>query len=206
MSFIGMLNKSLKARRRSDELLASETITTSHTLTRAAGMTCSMLVTISGADVIGDVKIVGNVAGVSTTETMSFDAVGSKQSVQIWDDGELTALEPSGLTGTIQVRARGADGQPIVQPLDLTGPFPGRVWDGSMRTNRTMGITPAGEEPAQKMTIFMAPLSTVLLGDDLLVNADVSTEIYRIDPTRHLNRIQLEHHWQIPVMIENQIS
>jgi len=56
------------------------------------------------------------------------------------------------------------------------------------------------------MTIFMAPLSTVMLGDDLLVNADVSTEIYRIDPTRHLNRIQLEHHWQIPVMIENQIS
>jgi hypothetical protein len=199
MSFLGMLNTSMKARRRSDELLASETITTSHTLTRSAGATCCMLVTISGADTDGTVKLVGNVAGVSTDETMTFDAAESRQSVNEWDDGSLTALEPSGLTGNIQVRARGTDGQPLIQPLDISGAFPARVWDKTQK----MRMTPAGEEPEEGVIIFMQPMATTLLGNDLLVNVDDTTEVYRVDPTRNLSRVQLAHHWQIPVMIED---
>ena len=199
MSFLGLLNKAFKAQRRSDVLLASTTIAASHTLTRAAGGTCCMLVTIAGADVTGTIKLVGLVAGVSTSETLTFSGAGSRQSKNQFDAGQLTSIEPSGLTGTLAVAARAPSGQPLVQNVDLTGNFAGRLSDARYRLKQ--GI--AGQDENVTHILFMSPLSTTLQGGDRILDVGDSIGYLVSASLKRSSQAPGAHHWEIPVITED---
>ncbi len=198
MSFLGHLNKEFKLQRRSAEVLTEQTISASMSLTRSAGETSCFLVTISGADTTGTVNLIGDVAGVSTTETLTFNAAESIQSANEFDDGALTAVEPSGLTGSIQIDACTPYGSPLVQNLDLISSFPARLWDRRQDTD----VVVTGQDERESHTVLMYPQTSVIQGGDLFVDLSDTTKTYRALGVANRYQTQREHHWAIPVVSE----
>jgi len=207
MSFISLLNKNVKIQQRSNALLASTAIAASHTLTRSAGGTSCMLVTISGADPVGTIDLIGNVAGVSTTETLTFTAAQARQSINQFDDGDLTALETSGLTGNLQVEAVSPDGQPLVQVLDITGAFAARITEANSisGTSRQVNLSQevAGQDIQETHIMFMSPMSTPLVGGYRVLDNDSGDKYLVSGKVNLYNSFINSHHWEIPLMMED---
>lgn len=203
MSFNSLLNKQFKCERPTNELLAETTIAASMSLTRAAGSTCCMQVSISGADTDGTVDLIGDVAGTSTTETLTFSGAGTRQSKQEFDDGELTAVEPSGLTGNIRVDAVARDGQPVMQLIERISSFRGRVDDATARTREGLQQEVAGQDVRTSHFLFMNVNSTTLQGDDRITNTSDATEKYRVSGSvlKRFRHAATPHHWEVPLLI-----
>lgn len=191
MSFLALLNRTLVAQRDTDVLRDTATITAEMTLTQGAGQTCCMLVTLSGADPVGSVKLVGNVAGVSTSETLTFSAVGAVQSQNQWDTGTLTSIQPTGLTGSLNVKARTPAGQPVLVSADRIASFPGRIDPVRARYD----VDTPGGQSVERWRLFMAVNTTTLqAGDGISVVG--GTSLYRVLAPLAVDDARSAHHWE----------
>lgn len=189
MSLLSLLNRTLIAKRQTDVLLDTTAIVAQMALTQSAGQTCPMLVTVSGSDPVGSVKLVGNVAGVSTSETLTFTGVGAVQSQNQWDTGILTSIQPTGLTGSLNVKARTPAGQPVLVLATRIASFLGRIEPDRPKFD----IDISGGQSVERWRLFMLVNTTTLQANDQIVDGSVT---YQVLAPEVYDGARGAHHWE----------
>lgn len=196
MSFTGLLDRTVTLQRQTTEMLALRTIAADMAPSLTAGATCCAFVVISGADTTGTVTVIGPVAGVSTSEVLTFAGDLFKQTINQWDSGALTAVKTSGLTGNIKVDARAFDGSPVIVWGNIATGVKVRIDAGPTK----LKVGNAGQDSTIAATMFMAPLAqTLLQGGDRVVDSGSN---YRIMPSHWLTDGLTIHHYEVPLSRE----